>query len=79
MKDTFDPCSEQRFHAVGELQEETGRLGDLDEGVVEEVWHSVWRITLRHHLHQEKMQILPCGLASHLHENSVFITENDYF
>lgn len=35
----FDPCSEQLFHVVGELQEETGRLGDLDEGVVGEVWH----------------------------------------
>jgi len=24
-------------------------------------------------------QIFPCGLASHLHENPVFITENGYF
>ena len=30
-------------------------------------------------LHQGKSQIFPGGLASHLHENPVFITENDYF
>lgn len=35
----FDPSSEQLCHVVGELQEETGQLGDLDEGEVGEVWH----------------------------------------
>jgi len=35
--------------------------------------------TLRPCLHKGKTQIFPCGLASRLHENPVFITENDYF
>ena len=34
---------------------------------------------LRPRLHQGKTQIFSCGLASHLHKNPVFITENYYF
>ena len=34
---------------------------------------------LRPRLHKGKTQIFPRGLASHLHENAVFITENDHF
>ena len=29
-------------------------------------------------LHKRKTQIFPCGLASHLHKNPVFITENEW-
>ena len=30
-------------------------------------------------IHHGNTQIFLCGLASYLHENPVFITENDYF
>ena len=34
---------------------------------------------LRPHLHEGKTQLFLRSLASHLHENAVFITENDHF
>ena len=54
-----------------------------DQHKVKEVlaWVSVARLhrNLRPRLHKGKTQIFPHGLASHLHENPVFITENYYF
>ena len=36
-------------------------------------------LTLMLRLHHKNTQIFPCSLASHSHENPVFITENDSF
>ena len=46
-----------------------------------ELWLNdlIHTLLLRPRLHQGKTQIFPRGLASHLHENPVFITENKYF
>ena len=83
--DTDSECSDEETGSSGG-EEEMEDCGTDSQPLTDSQMPSASQLgemysvkSIRPRLHEGKTQIFSHGLASHLHENAVFVTENDHF